>query len=92
MDPTLKVRTISRLKEELPALTPRLRTVAKYIVDHPADFGLDPIRETARKAGVSTYTLVRMSQQLGFDSFEDLRDPFRHALVSGGISPNFPIG
>ncbi len=82
MDPTLKAKTISTLKEVLPALSPRLKLVAKYIVDHPADFGLDPIRETARKSGVSTYTLVRMANTLGFDSFETLRDPFRHALVA----------
>lgn len=82
MDPTLKSKTISILKATLPDLSPRLRTVAKYIVDHPADFGLDPIRETARKAGASTYTLVRMADRLGFDSFEALREPFRHALVS----------
>lgn len=56
--------------------------MAKYSVDHAADFGLDPIRETARKSGVSTFTLVRMAKWLGFDRFEDLREPFRHALVS----------
>lgn len=82
MDPTLKTKTISTLKQVLPELSPRLKTVAKYIVDHPSDFGLDPIRETARKAGVSTYTLVRMAQTLGFDGYEELREPFRHALVS----------
>lgn len=90
MDPTLKSKTISTLKDVLPALTPRLRTVAKYIVDHPADFGLDPIRETARKSGVSTFTLVRMSKRLGFDSFEDLREPFRQALVSSSHHTEFP--
>ena len=82
MDPTLKTKTISKLKAILPELSPRLRTVAKYIVDHPSDFGLDPIRETARKCGVSTYTLVRMAERVGFDSYDDLREPFRHALVS----------
>jgi DNA-binding MurR/RpiR family transcriptional regulator len=32
----------------LPDLSPRLKSVAKYIVDNQSDFGLDPIRETAR--------------------------------------------
>jgi DNA-binding MurR/RpiR family transcriptional regulator len=82
MDPTLKKRTISNLKAILPDLSPRLRTVAKYIVDHPSDFGLDPIRETARKCGVSTYTLVRMAERSGFDSYDEMREPFRQALVS----------
>lgn len=90
MDPTLKTKTISKIKDQLPQLTPSLKTVAKYIVDNAADFGLDPIRETARKSGVSTFTLVRMAKRLGFDSYEDLRDPFRHALVSTSHLENAP--
>ena len=82
MDPTLKNRTLSLLKEKMPDMSLRLRIVAKYIVDHPSDFGLDSIRETARKSGVSTYTLVRAANSLGFESYDQLREPFRHALVS----------
>lgn len=82
MDPTLKSKTISILKERAPQLTPRMQEAAKYILDNPADFGLDYIRETARKSGVSTFTLIRLAEKLGFDSFEAFRDPFRHALVS----------
>jgi DNA-binding MurR/RpiR family transcriptional regulator len=82
MDPTRKTKVISKLKTDFETLAPRLKLVAKYIVDNPSDFGLDPIRETARKSGVSTYTLVRMANYLGLDRFEDLRAPFRSALVS----------
>lgn len=82
MDPSLKSRIVTLLKSELDRLPVRMRLAAKYILDNPADFGLDPIRETARKAGVSTFTFVRMAERLGFDGFEALRDPFRHALVS----------
>lgn len=82
MDPTLKTRTISELKKRTFDLSPRLQRAAKYILDNEADFGLDSIRETARKSGVSSYTLVRLSREMGFDGFEDLRKPFRHALVS----------
>ncbi len=82
MDPALKSRTIAKLKAGMEGFSPRLRLAAKYIVDNPADFGLDPIRVTARKAGVSTYTLVRIAEELGFDGFEELRAPFRHALVA----------
>ncbi|WP_138473222.1 MurR/RpiR family transcriptional regulator [Poseidonocella sp. HB161398] len=82
MDPTLKNRVISELKAVIPELPRGLRTVAKYVVDHPSDFGLDSIRETARKAGVSTYTLVRLAERMGFSGYDEMRDPFRHALVS----------
>jgi len=83
MDPTVKTKILSTLKTDFEGYSPRLQVVAKYIVDNQADFGLDPIRVTARKAGVSTYTLVRMAQHLGLEGFEDLRAPFRTALVSG---------
>lgn len=90
MDPTLKTRVVSELKEGLADLPSRLRAVAKYIVDHQSDFGLDPIRETARKAGVSTYTLVRLAERLGFSGYDDLREPFRHALVSSSTALEQP--
>lgn len=83
MDPTLKSNTIAALKVEIAHLSPQLRTAAKYVIDHSSDFGLDPIRETARKAHVSTYTLVNMAKHMGFSGYEAFREPFRHALVSG---------
>lgn len=82
MDPTQKFQTINYLKQSVRNLSPRLRTAAKYVVDHPNDFALDPIRETAAKSGVSTYTLVQLAKRLGYDGYEELREPFRHALVS----------
>lgn len=82
MDPTLKSRLLSEIKEKASGFSPQLRLTAKYVADNQADFGLDSIRETARKAGVSTFTLVRLAKLLGFDRFDDLREPFRHALVS----------
>ncbi len=83
MDPTLKNTILKRLQRDIGNMSPALQTVAKYLIDNPADFGLDPIRTTAEKSGVSTYSLVRLADQLGFDSYDDLRAPFRVALVSG---------
>lgn len=82
MDPTLKNRLLSNLRGEAAAFSPQLRQAAKYVADNQADFGLDSIRETARKAGVSTFTMVRLAKLMGFDRFDDFREPFRHALVS----------
>ena len=82
MDPTRKSRTVAALKDRLSGFPPQLQLAAKYIVDHQATFGLDPIRRTADQAGVSTYTLVRLAEHLGYDSYDALREPFRHALTS----------
>ena len=83
MDPTLRTKTTTALKAGINDFPPQMKTAAKYVVDHQSAFGLDSIRETARKAKVSTYTLVNMSKSLGFTSFEALRQPFRQALVAG---------
>jgi DNA-binding MurR/RpiR family transcriptional regulator len=82
MDPTLKKNTTTALKQGILHFAPQMKTAAKYVVDNPYDFGLDSIRETARKAKVSTYTLVKMSKKLEFPSYEAFRQPFRHALLS----------
>ncbi|PPC77551.1 MurR/RpiR family transcriptional regulator [Pokkaliibacter plantistimulans] len=90
MDPALKNRITAELKDALPELPRGLRSVAKYIVDHPSDFGLDPIRDTAKKVGVSTYTLVRLAERMGFAKYDELREPFRHALVSAAATVEQP--
>jgi len=90
MDPTLKSRIEMTLKGQISHLSPQLRIAAKYVIDRPSDFGLDPIRDTARKAGVSTYTFVKLSKNIGFSGFEDMRAPFRHALVSSTNIVNEP--
>ncbi|MEX0319115.1 MAG: MurR/RpiR family transcriptional regulator [Ruegeria sp.] len=77
-----KSQLITRLKVEIDTLPPRLKAVAKYIIDHPGDFGIDPVRVTAARIGVSTNALVRLAQHMGFDGFDPFRAPFRAALVT----------
>lgn len=84
MDQTRKTRILSQLKDEIARLPPQLGAVAKYIIDNPGDFGIDPIRVSAEKIGVSANSLVRLARQLGFDSFDAFREPFRQALVTEG--------
>ena len=91
MEPALTAKTIAALKDRFGDLPPKLRKAAKYIVDHPSEFGLDPIRDTARKAGVSTYTLVNMSKNLGFSGYEAFRLPFRSALITGARLQDNPL-
>ncbi len=75
---------IRRLRAEIETLPRQMQAAAKYIIDHPADFGLDPIRVTAAKTGVSSNVLVRLAHRFGFDGFEAFRHPFRQTLVTDG--------
>jgi len=82
MSATQQNRVLGNIRKQYSKLAPTLQLAAKYIIDHPADFGIDPIRTSAEKIGVSTYSLVRLSKELGFPGFEEFRDPFRRALRS----------
>lgn len=83
MTPTTSQLT-DRLRRDIDRMPLQLQAATKYIVDHPADFGIDPIRVTADKIGVSTNVIVRLAHFLGFDGFESLRRPFRRNLVTDG--------
>lgn len=83
LDPKQTARLLATLKDGISHMPPKLAAAAKYIIDNPGDFALDPVRITATKAGISANTLVRLAEHLGFDSFEALRTPFRAALVTG---------
>ncbi|MCP5197167.1 MAG: MurR/RpiR family transcriptional regulator [Gammaproteobacteria bacterium] len=74
---------IARLQQELPELRPALRRAAKFILDHPNEIGLLPIRDAAAQAQVSPNTLVRLGQWLGYPTYDHLRQPFREALKQG---------
>ncbi len=71
-----------QLRSNIDALPQQMQAAAKYIIDHPGDFGLDPVRVSADKIGVSSNVLVRLAHRMGFDSFEAFRRPFRQTLVT----------
>ena len=72
----------NRLRREIEELPAQMQAAAKYIIDHPGDFGLNPIRTTADRIGVSSNVLVRLAHRMGFDRFEAFRRPFRQTLVT----------
>lgn len=82
MRPNQKSDICRKLIAEVGDLSPRLQLAAKYIVDNSNEFGMDPIRASAEKIGVSANSLVRLANHLGFESFDELREPFRKSLVS----------
>lgn len=72
----------NHLRRDIDGMPTQLRAAAKYIIDHPGDFGIDPVRVTAEKIGVSPNVLVRLAQRMGYDGFDAFRSPFRQALVA----------
>ncbi len=79
--------TFSSLEKELqrryPALSPRLKTAARYALDMPDDIALLPLRRVAARAGVAPATLVRLARAMDFSSYSAFRDVFAQRLRSG---------
>lgn len=74
---------LERLADELPGLTPEARKAATYVLENPRAVGVSTVREIADAANVKPNTLVRMARQVGFDGYDDFRDPFRQAIRQG---------
>ncbi len=79
---------LERLAGELPALTPEARKAATYVLENPRDVGVSTVREIAQAAKVKPNTVVRMARQVGFEGYEDFREPFRAAIRAGNA--DFP--
>lgn len=62
-------------------LSKRLKQIAGYSLDHPNDFAIDTIAETARKAKVQPSALIRFAQAFGFDGFSDVQRLFQQRLL-----------
>jgi len=78
--------TLGDLADALGDLTPELRKAAAYVLENPNDVGVSSIREIAEAAQVKPNTFVRMARQIGFDGYEDFREPFREAIRKGQSS------
>lgn len=79
---------LERLANELTELTPEARKAATYVLENPRDVGVSTVREIAQAANVKPNTVVRMARQVGFEGYEDFREPFRDAIRSGAA--DFP--
>ena len=79
---------LERLAEELSELTPEAKKAATYVLENPRDVGVSTVREIADAANVKPNTVVRMARQVGFEGYDDFREPFRDAIRNGAV--DFP--
>jgi DNA-binding MurR/RpiR family transcriptional regulator len=57
-------------------LSPQFQTGARFLLDHPDEVAVLSMRKVAEQAQVQPAALVRLSQQLGFPGWNELRDLF----------------
>jgi len=77
---------LDRLADEFSDLTPEAQKAAKYVLDNPRDVGVSTVREIAEAASVKPNTFVRMARQVGFEGYEEFRQPFREAIRNGQVT------
>ncbi len=85
-DTNVQSSVLNRLTEEWGALTPETQKAARYVLENPQDVGISTVREIAEAARVKPNTFVRMAQQVGFEGYDDFREPFREAIRQGQVS------
>jgi len=85
-DTNVSETVLERLSEEWDALTPEAQKAARYVLENPRDVGVSTVREIAEAAKVKPNTVVRMARQVGFDGYDDFREPFREAIRRGAVS------
>jgi len=60
-----------------PTLTPKLKSVAKVILDNPNLVATTSMRALASRAGVTPPTMIRLATTLGFENYESFRRVFQ---------------
>ncbi|SNY90755.1 transcriptional regulator, RpiR family [Cohaesibacter sp. ES.047] len=75
-----------RIAGQYGELSERLRQAADYIVEHEIEVATHSLRTVASNAGLAPATFSRLSQALGFSSYERMRDMCRDALGRQAMS------
>lgn len=74
---------LSRLLESrFEHLSPELQRAARWVQAHPAELGLQSMRQSALAAGVVPATMTRLARALGLEGFEAMRRPSRQAFAA----------
>ena len=74
---------ISDIAERFDNLTPEMKKAARFVIENPQEVGVSTVREIAEFAEVNPNTFVRMARQLGYEGYEDFRQPFKEAIRAG---------
>ena len=75
-----------RIAGQYGALSERLRQAADYVVAHEMDIATYSLRSVSSKAGLAPATFTRLSQALGFSSYEEMRNMCRAAVGRQALS------
>ncbi|MCK5517104.1 MAG: MurR/RpiR family transcriptional regulator [Desulfobulbaceae bacterium] len=75
-------QVLDNLFKLIPELSPKLRVVAKLILDKPNSVATTSMRALAREAGVTPPTMIRLANRLGFERYVQFRRVFQNAVTN----------
>jgi DNA-binding MurR/RpiR family transcriptional regulator len=78
-------KVLDNLFRITPTLSPKLKNVAKLILDKPNAVATTSMRALAKQAGVTPPTMIRMAQELGFENYETFRQVFQTSVNNQGF-------
>jgi len=79
---TLETVFLAHIESNLSQLHPTERKVARYILNHPQETVYLSVAELAERAGVSTATVIRLSQALGCQGYYHLKMSLMKSLAT----------
>jgi DNA-binding MurR/RpiR family transcriptional regulator len=79
----------ARIVQRYEGLSPRLKQVAAYALEHPNDIGLETLAVIAKRCKVQPSTIVRFAKTFGYDGASEMQKLFRDELLSLAPSPSY---
>lgn len=79
----------ARIVQRYDTLSPRLKQVAAYALEHPNDLGLETLSVIAQRCKVQPSTIVRFAKSFGYAGASEMQKLFRDELLSLAPSPSY---
>jgi len=79
---------LESLRAQFDDMSAQVKVAAEWVLDNAGAIAVNSMRGIASEAGVTPNTLVRMARAVGFEGYDEFRDPFRRQAADG--APSFP--
>lgn len=70
-------------------LSPRLRQVARYVLENPTDMALQTLAVIAARCNVQPSTIVRFAKAFGYAGASDMQELFKDEMLAQAPSPSY---
>lgn len=79
----------AEIARQYDGLSPRLKQVANYVIDNPADIALETLTVIAGRCDVQPSTIVRFAKVFGYSGASEMQRLFRDEILNAAPSPSY---